>query len=223
MAAAATFTIYMSATAGQSPHELSYLGRLLALATGGTEGDLDDFRVLMKRLRIGRAKGRWKNWNWEPNDGDRAVMSALLYTARPASACAAGRRTSRAGQKCSANSPPSRSTARRAALRRHVARISARAGIGGRQHAPADRLGRGPALPAEGEPAAHRRHGRFRRRPARQWRAGGDLGRVPGDVARPGRRSFAAADGPSARSMARRRATRTRRPASRSRRASSTW
>ena len=49
MAAAATFTIYMSATAGQSPHELSYLGRLLAIATGGQSGELDDFRALMKK------------------------------------------------------------------------------------------------------------------------------------------------------------------------------
>ena len=68
VAAAADFTIYMSATAGQSPHELSYLGRLLAHATGDPGGDLDDFRALMKRLRIGRAKGRWKNWSWEPNE-----------------------------------------------------------------------------------------------------------------------------------------------------------
>lgn len=79
MAAAATFTIYMSATAGQSPHELSYLGRLLTYAVGGSSGDLDEFRALMKRLRIGRARGRWKNWTWEPNDADRTLMSELLY------------------------------------------------------------------------------------------------------------------------------------------------
>ncbi|MCE7027556.1 SNF2-related protein [Jiella avicenniae] len=79
LAAAADFTIYMSATAGQSPHELSYLGRLLAVATGGSTGDMDEFRALMKRLKIGRAKGRWKNWNWEPNEADRRVMSQLLY------------------------------------------------------------------------------------------------------------------------------------------------
>jgi hypothetical protein len=79
MAAAATFTIYMSATAGQAPHELSYLGRLLAEAAGGGAGELDDFRGLMKRLRIGRAKGRWKNWSWDPNPEDRRVMSELLY------------------------------------------------------------------------------------------------------------------------------------------------
>ena len=79
LAAAADFTIYMSATAGQSPHELSYLGRLLAFATGGASGEMDEFRALMKRLKIGRARGRWKNWSWEPNERDRHVMSELLY------------------------------------------------------------------------------------------------------------------------------------------------
>jgi hypothetical protein len=74
MAAAADFTIYMSATAGQAPHELSYLGALL----GGTAG-LDGFRALMKQLRIGRPKGRWKNWSWEPNEADRVLMAGLLY------------------------------------------------------------------------------------------------------------------------------------------------
>jgi hypothetical protein len=84
MAAAATFTLYMSATAGQTPHELSYLGRLLGDATNDPAGGLDAFRALMKRLRIGRAKGRWKNWSWEPNEADRAVMSDLLYKGRNA-------------------------------------------------------------------------------------------------------------------------------------------
>ena len=79
MAAAADFTIYMSATAGQSPHELSYLGPLLARAAGMPSADLDGFRALMKRLKIGRARGRWKNWSWEPNEADRRVMADLLY------------------------------------------------------------------------------------------------------------------------------------------------
>jgi hypothetical protein len=79
MAAAADFTIYMSATAGQSPHELSYLSALLAKAAGMPSADLDGFRALMKRLKMGRAKGRWKNWSWEPNEDDRKVMADLLY------------------------------------------------------------------------------------------------------------------------------------------------
>jgi hypothetical protein len=84
MAAAANFTIFMSATAGQSPHELSYLGPLLARAAGMPTADLDGFRVLMKRLKIGRARGRWKNWSWEPNEADRKIMSALLYRGKDA-------------------------------------------------------------------------------------------------------------------------------------------
>ncbi len=79
MAAAASFTIYMSATAGQSPHELSYLGPLLARAADMPSADLDGFRQLMKRLKMGRARGRWKNWSWEPNEADRARMAGLLY------------------------------------------------------------------------------------------------------------------------------------------------
>jgi hypothetical protein len=79
MADAARFTIYMSATAGQSPHELSYLGRLLGYAASVPTETTADFRNLMKQLRIGRAKGRWQNWSWEPNERDRKVMSDLLY------------------------------------------------------------------------------------------------------------------------------------------------
>jgi hypothetical protein len=30
-------------------------------------------------LKIGKAKGRWKNWRWEPNEQDRQTMAELLY------------------------------------------------------------------------------------------------------------------------------------------------
>lgn len=33
----------------------------------------------MKRLGMGRAKGRWTNWRWEPNVRDRNRMADLLY------------------------------------------------------------------------------------------------------------------------------------------------
>jgi len=71
LAEAASFAIYMSATAGQSPHELFYLGRLLGEAAGYATETLADFRALMKTLGIGRANGRWTNWSWEPNERDR--------------------------------------------------------------------------------------------------------------------------------------------------------
>ncbi|HYF55135.1 MAG TPA: strawberry notch family protein, partial [Salinarimonas sp.] len=79
MAAAARFVVYASATAGQAPHELSYLGRLLTHAAGQPADTLDGYRQLMKRLGIGRAKGRWQNWSWTPNEDDREVMAGLLY------------------------------------------------------------------------------------------------------------------------------------------------
>jgi hypothetical protein len=75
----ATFTVYLSATAGQKPHDLSYLGSLLSHAAGVDTSGMDGFRTLMRRLKIGKAKGRWKNWSWDPNERDRRVMSDLLY------------------------------------------------------------------------------------------------------------------------------------------------
>jgi hypothetical protein len=33
----------------------------------------------MRRLGIGRAKGRWQNWSWAPNEDDRRTMAGLLY------------------------------------------------------------------------------------------------------------------------------------------------
>ena len=79
LADAAAFSIFMSATAGQAPHELSYLGRLLGHAAGSPVETLADFRELMKRLKIGRAKGRWTNWSWEANARDCGVMADLLF------------------------------------------------------------------------------------------------------------------------------------------------
>ncbi|WP_448204273.1 DEAD/DEAH box helicase family protein [Azospirillum sp. sgz302134] len=79
IADAAAFCVYMSATAGQAPHELAYLGALLGHAAGVDTADIGGFRNLMKRLGIGKAKGRWKNWSWEPNERDCRVMADLLY------------------------------------------------------------------------------------------------------------------------------------------------
>jgi superfamily II DNA or RNA helicase len=79
LADASRFTLYLSATAGQSPHELAYLGRLLGHAVGTPTESLADFRALMQRLRIGRAKGRWVNWSWDADPRDCSVMSDLLF------------------------------------------------------------------------------------------------------------------------------------------------
>ena len=103
----ASFAIYMSATAGQSPHELSYLGRLLGRAARYPTETLADYRLLMKTLGIGRAKGRWTNWSWQPNERDRNVMSDLLYKGEDApSDFGDGRATLRDGQRFSGSSQP---------------------------------------------------------------------------------------------------------------------
>jgi hypothetical protein len=78
-AEAARFRLFLSATAGQTPHELGYLGPLLGQAAGADTSTLAGFRDLMKRLGVGRAKGRWVNWRWEPNEADRERMARLLY------------------------------------------------------------------------------------------------------------------------------------------------
>src|ERR1700687_5151171 len=79
LAEAAEFRLFLSATAGQTPHELGYLGPLLGQAAGADTGTLKSFRELMKQLGIGRAKGRWTNWQWEANERDRERMAQLLY------------------------------------------------------------------------------------------------------------------------------------------------
>ena len=84
LAAAASFRLFLSATAGQTPHELGYLGPLLGEAAGADTATLKGFRELMKHLGIGRAKGRWTNWQWEANERDRTRMARLLYTGKDA-------------------------------------------------------------------------------------------------------------------------------------------
>jgi hypothetical protein len=79
LAEAAGFRLFLSATAGQTPHELGYLGPLLGQAAGVDTATLKGFRELMQHLGIGRAKGRWTNWQWEANDRDRERMAQLLY------------------------------------------------------------------------------------------------------------------------------------------------
>ena len=116
IAAAADFTIYMSATAGQAPHELSYLARLLAFATGDAGGDLDAFRTLMKRLRHRPGQGALEELVVAAQRGrPQGDVRTCSTRERTPSACAAGRKTLPAGRRYSANSPRSGSMRRRAA------------------------------------------------------------------------------------------------------------
>ena len=174
----ALFAIYMSATAGQSPHELSYFGRLLGGAAGCPTETLADYRPLMKSLGIGRAKGRWTNWQLEPNERDRGVMSDLLYKGKNAIGL-------RRRPEDIAGWPEVQrelgDRARGATSAVCTMRPGASSGVSSAWQVANQarrRLGRGSAVSAKGEPAAHCRHRRFCGGSPRRWRAGDDIRRV---------------------------------------------
>jgi SNF2 family DNA or RNA helicase len=73
------FCVYLSATAGQNPLELSYLAQLLAKATGSRISDLNDFDGWCKDQGFQVKKGGYGQWSWDRNDRDLEVMRSLLF------------------------------------------------------------------------------------------------------------------------------------------------
>ena len=112
VADAATFTIYMSATAGQAPHELSYLSNLFAAPAAARDGGLDGFRALMKRLESAGPRGVGRTGPGSPTRPIARQCRTFFIAALPPSECDAAPRTSQDGRRCSANSRPSRSIER---------------------------------------------------------------------------------------------------------------
>lgn len=78
-AGSGAFCVYLSATAGQNPLELSYLAQLLAKATGSRIADLNDFEGWCKDQGFQVKKGGYGQWSWERNDRDLDVMRELLF------------------------------------------------------------------------------------------------------------------------------------------------
>jgi hypothetical protein len=79
LVAEAKFTLWLSATAGQNPLELSYLAPLLADVTGAKAKDLKDFEQWCLDLDIGVRRGAFGKWEWagDPKDCDR--IHAMLF------------------------------------------------------------------------------------------------------------------------------------------------
>lgn len=77
------FTVWLSATAGQTPLELSYLAPLLADVTGSNVADLNDFERWCIAQGIGVRRGPYGSWKWERNDADLTVMRQLLFDQTP--------------------------------------------------------------------------------------------------------------------------------------------
>lgn len=86
VADAAQFTLWLSATAGQNPLELSYLAPLLAEVTGARVRDVNDFEVWCQAQGIGIRKGAYGKWTWDSEsptaEADLELVRRLLFEGR---------------------------------------------------------------------------------------------------------------------------------------------
>jgi superfamily II DNA or RNA helicase len=81
LVASAGFSLWLSATAGQNPLELSYLAPLLASVTGSRASDLKDFEAWCQQQGLGLTRGTFGRWEWRGDAGDCAKVRALLFEA----------------------------------------------------------------------------------------------------------------------------------------------
>lgn len=82
--ASAGFCLWLSATAGQNPLELSYLAPLLADVTGDRASELKDFEKWCLDQDLGVSRGAFGKWEWRGDRGDCEKVRALLFEGRPA-------------------------------------------------------------------------------------------------------------------------------------------
>ena len=73
------FALWLSATAGQNPLELSYLAPLLASATGSRASDLRDFEQWCLAQGLGVERGAYGKWSWAGDPRDCEAVRALLF------------------------------------------------------------------------------------------------------------------------------------------------
>ena len=78
----AGFCVWLSATAGQNPLELSYLAPLLAEVTGARAKDLSDFEAWCQDQGLGLTRGAYGKWEWRGDAGDCAKMHEMLFAPR---------------------------------------------------------------------------------------------------------------------------------------------
>lgn len=86
----ANFVLYMSATAGQNPLELSYLAPLLARITGDAVKNMVDFEKWCQKMDLGVKRGDFGKWIWDGTQESIDKIHSLLFKSEP---CAALRRT----------------------------------------------------------------------------------------------------------------------------------
>lgn len=79
LGAEADFVLWLSATAGQNPLELSYLAPLLARFTGDKASNLKDFEQWCLGLGLGVTRGAYGKWDWRGDPADCEKVRALLF------------------------------------------------------------------------------------------------------------------------------------------------
>lgn len=82
--AQAGFVLWLSATAGQNPLELSYLAPLLANLTGAKKKELADFEAWCDAEGLGVQRGNFGKWEWRGDPQDCEKIHALLFQPRGA-------------------------------------------------------------------------------------------------------------------------------------------
>jgi hypothetical protein len=92
LVARAGFCLWLSATAGQNPLELSYLAPLLASTTGARAADLKDFEQWCLDQKLGVSRGTFGKWEWRGDRADCEKVRAMLFDARRGEAPAGIRR-----------------------------------------------------------------------------------------------------------------------------------
>jgi primosomal protein N' len=75
----AGFCMWLSATAGQNPLELSYLAPLLASVTGTRASDLKGFEQWCLQQGLGVTRGAYGKWDWRGDPADCEKVRALLF------------------------------------------------------------------------------------------------------------------------------------------------
>jgi hypothetical protein len=81
LGAEADFVLWLSATAGQNPLELSYLAPLLARTTGDKASNLKDFEQWCLGIGLGVTRGAYGKWDWRGDPADCEKVRALLFDA----------------------------------------------------------------------------------------------------------------------------------------------
>lgn len=80
------FTLWLSATAGQNPLELSYLAPLLAKLTKQNVKNMTEFEKWCREMDLGVSRGDFGKWIWDGSQESLDKVRNLLFNSNPKAA-----------------------------------------------------------------------------------------------------------------------------------------